>query len=272
MPDETPGRPDARGRLDGRAALVTGGSRGVGRAVVRRLAELGADVAFCYRRDVDAADALLAELAPLGGRHRAYSADLTAPGAAAGFVAAAHADLGAATVLVHNAGIASTGRTVERTPHQEYLTLYQIHALAGAEACAAALPAMRAAGGGSVVFVSSVVARGLGPGLAPYAMAKAAVEALASVLSFEERPHHVRVNTVAPGLVSTDMGDRLVRATTATASADSLDARYPFGRVCRPEDVADVVAYLAGDTASYVTRQTLTVDGGGNPDTLVHSS
>jgi 3-oxoacyl-[acyl-carrier protein] reductase len=263
-----------RARLDGRVALVTGGSRGVGRAIVRRLAELGADVGFCYRRDAAAATELVTALAPLGGRYRGYPADLGSPGAAAGFVTAATAELGAPTVLVHNAGIASTGRTVECTPHPEFASLYQVHALAGAEACAAALPAMRAAGCGSIVFVSSVVARGLGAGLASYAMAKAAVEALASVLSFEERQHGIRVNVVAPGLVSTEMGDRLVRASTAAArsSAAELDAGYPFGRVCRPEDVADVVGYLAGDTASYLTRQVIMVDGGGNPDTLVHAT
>ncbi|TDV56219.1 SDR family NAD(P)-dependent oxidoreductase [Actinophytocola oryzae] len=259
MPDRT--------RLDGRVALVTGGSRGVGRAVVRRLAELGAEVAFCYRRDVGAAEELVAEL---DGRASAYAADLATPGAAAEFVAAASADLGAPTVLVHNAGIASSGRSVEHTTQEEYLRLYQVHALAGAEACTAALPGMRTAGGGSIVFVSSVVARGLGAGLAPYAMAKAAVEALASVLSFEERTNGIRVNVVAPGLVSTEMGDRLVRAGSASSAAESLDAHYPFGRVCRPEDVADVVGYLAGDTSSYLTRQTVVVNGGGNPDTLVH--
>jgi 3-oxoacyl-[acyl-carrier protein] reductase len=259
-------------RLDGRIALVTGGSRGIGRAIVTRLAELGADIAFSYRRHKDAADALIEDLEPLGGRYAAFAADLGAPGSARELVQRADVRLGAPTILVNNAGISSSGRSVEHTLHTEYLALYQIHTLAAAEACAAVLPAMRKAGGGSIVFISSVVARGLGPGLAPYAMAKAAIEALASVLSFEERQHGIRVNTVAPGLVSTEMGDRLVRVTLdeSVGSARELDAAYPFGRVCRPVDVANVVAYLAGETASYLTRQRIVVDGGGNIDTLVH--
>jgi 3-oxoacyl-[acyl-carrier protein] reductase len=261
-------------RLDGRTALVTGGSRGMGRAIVARLAALGADVAFSYRRRQDAADSLIAELAPLGGRYLAFAADLALPGAARQLAEQAAGQLGAPVILVNNAGTASSGRTVERTSPAEYLSLYQVHALAAAEACAAVVPGMRAAGGGSVVFISSVVARGLGPGLAPYAMAKAATEALASVLAFEERPHGIRVNTVAPGLVATEMGDRLVRASLAGAvsSAGDLDAGYPFGRVCRPADVADVVGYLAGDAASYVTRQVIVVDGGGGADELVHAA
>lgn len=130
-------------------------------------------------------------------------------------------ELGPPTILVNNAGQASRGRSVEHTSHEEYMHLYQVHVLAAAEACAAVLPGMRRAGGGSIAFISSVVARGLGPGSAPYAMAKAAGEALASVLSFEERPHGIRVNTVAPRLVSTEMGDRLVRASLAGAASSA---------------------------------------------------
>jgi 3-oxoacyl-[acyl-carrier protein] reductase len=261
------------GYLEGRVALVTGGSRGVGRAIAARLATLGADVAFSYRRRQDAADKLIEELAPFGGRYAAFAADLSVPGAARTFAERAADELGPPTILVNNAGQASRGRPVEHTTHEEYMHLYQVHVLAAAEACTAVLPGMRSAGGGSIVFISSVVARGLGPGSAPYAMAKAAGEALASVLSFEERPHGIRVNTVAPGLVSTEMGDRLVRASLAGAasSADELDAGYPFGRVCRPADVADVVSYLAGHAAAYLTRQVIVVDGGGNPDILVHA-
>ena len=130
-------------------------------------------------------------------------------------------ELGPPTILVNNAGQASRGRSVEHTSHEEYMHLYQVHVLAAAEACAAVLPGMRRAGGKSIAFISSVVARGLGPGSAPYAMAKAAGEALASVLSFEERPHGIRVNTVAPRLVSTEMGDRLVRASLASAASSA---------------------------------------------------
>jgi len=253
----------------GTVALVTGGSRGVGRGIVERLARDGVHVAFAYRRDAEAAAAVQRAVEATGGHATGYVADLAVPGAAAALVATVTAELGAPTILVNNAGIASSGRSVVDTPIEEYLRLYQMHALASMEAATAAVPGMRALGGGAIVFISSIVAHGRMPGTAPYAMAKAAVEALASVLALEERPHNIRVNVVAPGLVASDMGDRLVRARVGSDRAAELDLVYPFGRVCRPQDVADVVAYLASDAASYVTRQVVTVDGGGDIETLV---
>jgi len=98
---------------------------------------------------------------------------------------------------------------------------------------------------------------------APYNMGKAALEALALTLAKEERGHGVHVNIVAPGLVVTDMGDRLARATSGVQQASDLDAVSPFGRVCRPEDVAGTVAFLVSDAASYLTGQRVAVDGGG---------
>ena len=102
-------------------------------------------------------------------------------------------------------------------------------------------------------------------GGAAYTMAKAAMETAARTLAHEERPHGVRVNIVAPGLVATDMGERLVAASGAPTIADLDVARYPFGRVARPEDVAGVVAFLASADADYLTAQRILVDGGG-PD------
>jgi 3-oxoacyl-[acyl-carrier protein] reductase len=96
-------------------------------------------------------------------------------------------------------------------------------------------------------------------------MGKAALEALAATLALEELAYGTHVNVVAPGLVVTDMGDRLARAVTGAENAEALDARAPYGRVCRPEDVADVVAYLVSEQASYLNGQRIEVDGGGSP-------
>jgi 3-oxoacyl-[acyl-carrier protein] reductase len=100
------------------------------------------------------------------------------------------------------------------------------------------------------------------PGGAPYMMGKVALEALGRTLAVEEQPHGIRTNHVAPGLVVTDMGDRLARAVAGVSSATDLDARFPYGRVCRPEDVAAVVGWLVSDAASYVNGQRIGVDGG----------
>ncbi|WP_286900572.1 SDR family oxidoreductase [Thermocrispum sp.] len=242
-------------------AVVTGGSRGLGRGIVRRLAA-AYRVAFTYRRDKDAAAELVSALEADGGEAFAYQADLAQAGEArrvAEEITAAH---GPVTAVVGNAGAASRGLSTTDTPDVEYLRLFQLHALANVELVRALLPSLRRTKG-SVVFVSSVVANLLPAGTAPYAASKAALEAIAVVMAREEREHHVRVNVVAPGLVATEMGGRLAKATVGERDLEALDRASPFGRVCRPEDVADAVAYLLSSAASYVTGHRLVVDGGG---------
>jgi 3-oxoacyl-[acyl-carrier protein] reductase len=145
------------------------------------------------------------------------------------------------------------------------------------EAAWAVAQGMRTAGRDAIVFVSSTTTV-RPPGSAPYTAAKAALEAAASVLAIEEREHGIRINVVAPGLVATDMGDRLVRASSLSAAggragaAVDLDTAFSFGRVCRPEDVADVVAFLVGNSSSYVAGHRVVVDGGGAAGALLPAS
>src|SRR5690606_17128938 len=114
-----------------------------------------------------------------------------------------------------------------------------------------------------VVMISSVAAQGLGARGAPYNMGKSAQEAVAYTLAKEERPHGIHVNVVAPGLVNTDMGRRLARATRGVEDIHELDDKSPFGRVCAPEDIADAVVFLCSEDAAYITGQRITVNGGG---------
>ena len=137
-----------------------------------------------------------------------------------------------------------------------------VHALGPLALIRLLLPAMRTRPRADIVVVSSAITSHAPPFSAPYTMAKAALEAAARTLSREERSHGIRVNVVAPGLVATDMGERLVRAVDGRTLHD-LDAQYPFGRVCLPEDVAGVVAFLTSADSGYVTGQRLVVDGGG---------
>jgi NAD(P)-dependent dehydrogenase (short-subunit alcohol dehydrogenase family) len=251
--------------LEGRVALVTGGGRGIGRAIALGLAEGGADVAVNYRRDEEAAAATVKEIEALGRRSRAYAADMSSPAEVEAMAAAAVADFGFVDILVNNAGIASRGRSVADTDAVEVDRLLRTHAVGAHVACRAVLPSMRARPRGDIVMISSVITRDFPPNGAPYAMAKAALEALARTLAREERRHGIHVNVVAPGLVDTDMGRRLAKATMGADDIRALDASFPFGRVCSPEDVAGVVRFVVSPAAGYMTGETFRVDGGGGP-------
>lgn len=245
-------------------ALVTGGGRGIGRAIALGLAADGADVAINFHRDEEAAHEVVAEIEKLGRRARAYCAAVESLPQCATMTGAIAADLGPITILVNNAGIASRGLTVHDTTPDEFERVVRVHGFGPFNLSHLVLPGMREQGGGSIIMVSSASSKLLLAGGAPYNVGKAAMEALAATLAKEEAPHHIRVNIVAPGLVVTDMGRRLARATQGVDDIAQLDAESPFGRVCRPEDVADVVCYLASDRAGYVTGQRIYVDGSGS--------
>jgi len=245
-----------------RVALVSGGGRGIGRAVSLTLADAGFDVAVNYRRDADAAAATVAQIEQRGGRAVAYVAAVDDAEQDAAMVEAIVADFGHVDALVHCAGNASRGHDVVDTDPTEPLRLFNVHAAGAHHLCRLTVPLMRAQGGGSVVLISSIVAQDTRPGMAPYVMAKAALEILGVTLGMEERAHGIRVNVIAPGLVATEMGDRLIRVTQGREQASDLDEHAPFGRVCRPEDIAGAVGFLLSEAGSYVTGQRIAVDGG----------
>jgi len=249
--------------LAGRVALVTGGGRGIGKAISLALGADGATVAVNYRRDEEAALATVAEIEKAGGKAKAYAASVEDWDADKAMVEAIEAELGPVSILVNNAGIASRGQSVADTDPAEMERVVRTHAFAPHYLSKLVLPGMRTCPRGDIIMISSVAARGLGPNGAPYNMGKAAMEALAMTLFKEERRNNVRVNIVAPGLTETEMGTRLAKATQGVQSMRDIDARSPFGRVCQPEDIADVVRYLVSEGAFYVTGQKIEVDGGG---------
>jgi NAD(P)-dependent dehydrogenase (short-subunit alcohol dehydrogenase family) len=256
------------GPLAGRVALVTGGSRGVGRAIAGRLAADGAAVAVNYRRDQAAADDVVGAITAGGGRAVAYQAAIGDDEAVRAMTEAIQADLGEVDLLVSNAGTASRGQPIATTEPGEYLRLLSVHTLGPVALIRLLLPAMRSRSRADIVVISSAITDHAPLNSAPYSMAKAALEMAARTLAREERPHGIRVNIVAPALVATDMGERLVRAIDGRGLHD-LDSQYPFGRVCRPEDVAGAVAFLVGPDAGYVTGQRLVIDGGGAEPAIV---
>ena len=248
--------------LTGRIALVTGGSRGIGRAICLALAEDGADVAVNYRRNDAAASQTVADIEALGRKARAYQAPVDDFDALAAMVASAEKELGPIDILVNNAGIASRGQSVVDTDPAELERCVRVHALGPAQLCKLVLPGMRTRPRGDVIMISSVATLHWAPNSAPYNMGKAAMEALAFGLAKEERANNIHVNVVAPGLVETEMGRRLVKA-QGVDDIKAIRGRMPFGRVCQPEDIANVVRYLVSEGGSYLTGEKLNAHGGG---------
>jgi 3-oxoacyl-[acyl-carrier protein] reductase len=258
------------GEMAGRIALVTGGGRGIGRGISELLAAEGASVAVNYRRDRAAADDTVAAIHAAGGVARAYEGSVDDPAVCADMVAAVVDDFGGLDTLVCNAGVASRGHAVADTDPDEMISVITTHAFGPHHLARLALPHLRAraAGGGraDIVMISSVATSNMGARGAPYNMGKAAMEALALTLAKEERANGIHVNIVAPGLVETDMGVRLARAITGNRQMDdlrALDAASPFGRVCQPLDVANVVLWLCSVGSGYITGQRIECNGGG---------
>lgn len=248
--------------LQGRVALVTGAGRGIGRSIALTLAQAGADVALNYRRDEASVLEVAAEIGRLGRCARIYRAPVEEYDACASMADAVLKDFGAIDILVNNAGIGSRGQTVAETGLDEVERVMRVHAFGPFHLCQRLLPAMRTRRRGDIVMISSIATRLFSANGSPYAMAKAAMEALARTLAKEERSHGIRTNIVSPGLTVTDMGRRLARA-RGTDDIHALDTSAPFGRLSVPQDVASLVLFLVSDANFHVNGQNIAVDGGG---------
>ncbi|MFH8788958.1 SDR family NAD(P)-dependent oxidoreductase [Streptomyces roseoverticillatus] len=241
-------------RLDGKAALVTGATRGIGRATARALAQAGADVIGCYHKDEEAAEAVLRALRETGGKHRMVRADVTRPEDVERLMDACR-EAGPVDVLVNNVGIDASAPLAD-LPEEDWQHVIETNLTSAYRVTRAVLPLLSA--DSSVVTVgSSAAARGV-PGRAHYGAAKAGIVGLTRALSKELGPKGVRVNAVAPGIVDTGTPGSGVpaelRARMARMSA--------LGRLVTAEEVAQSVLFLAGDASRYVTGITLNVDGG----------
>lgn len=236
-------------------AVVTGGSRGIGRAVVTRLAADGFDVAFCYRTRKDAAEEAAAEAGTAGARVLAYEADVASADQADALIAAAEERLGPPSVLVTCAGIVRD-RPLARMTEAEWDDVIQTNLYGTYHACrAAALPLMRH--GGSIVTLSSVAAAHGSPTQSNYAASKAGIVGFTLSLARELARSGVRANVVAPGLITTDITDDM-----PPKAHESIVRRIPLRRPGTAEEVADLVAFLVSDRARYITGQVVGIDGG----------
>jgi 3-oxoacyl-[acyl-carrier protein] reductase len=244
------------GRLEGRTALVTGGGRGIGRGIALEFAREGADVAINYRRDRAAAEATAAEIRTLGRRSVVLQADVGDREAVGRMVAEALAHLGRLDVTVANSGVAARFAPVASVDPAEWRRVLATD-LDGAFWTAQATVPHLIATRGVMLFISSVGADMAGAGGAPYPVAKAGVNALTKVLARELAPAGVRVNAIAPGVVRSEMGERLLRF-----HGEAVLQTIPLGRAGEPEDIGRAAVFLASADAGWVTGKILRVDGG----------
>ena len=235
--------------LTSRVALVTGGSRGIGAAIVRALAEAGAAVAINYRERKVAADALAASVIAAGGHAAAIAADVSRGDDVAAMFAHASAELGPVDVLVNNAGIA-LGRGIDDLTEEDFDRTIAVNLKSAFLCTKAALPSMRARKWGRIVNISSGAARGAGAVGPHYNASKAGMEGLTRGYAARLVKDGITVNAVAPSLIATDM----IGATGNAA------ARIPLGRPGTPEEVAQAVMLLIGN--GYMTGQTIAMSGG----------
>ncbi|RKT86641.1 3-oxoacyl-[acyl-carrier protein] reductase [Saccharopolyspora antimicrobica] len=236
--------------LHGKTAVVTGGSRGIGRAIVQRLTAEGATVLFGHVRDEAAAAALSADTGA-----RAELVDVGETDQVARLFAAADEHLGELDILVNNAGIPGTTPFLDIS-EAEYDRIMAVNAKGTFLAMQHAARRMR--GGGRIVNISSMSTAWASPGESAYAASKAAVEQLTQVAAKELGPRGITVNAVSPGPTDTD----LLRGAVGADAIAATEHMTPLGRLGRPTDIADVVAFLVGPDAHWVTGQNIRATGG----------
>jgi NAD(P)-dependent dehydrogenase (short-subunit alcohol dehydrogenase family) len=254
--------------LDGRVALVTGASKGIGRAIALELARAGADLVV-NARGRDDLERVAAEIRALGRRVAAVAADVATPAGAAELVARARAAFERIDVLVNNAGKGAPKPLLELTD-ADWQASFELNLMSAVRLSLACVPIMRAQGGGRIVNISSRVGRQPDPYFAAYAAAKAALINFTKTLANAFSKDGILCNCVVPGLVRTEAvleaAEKSAAATGKTVDeifAETLRRRpIPAGRLGEPDDVAGLVVFLASSRASWITGGTFTVDGG----------
>ena len=243
------------GALDGQVALVTGGSRGIGRAIALELAGQGAAVAVNYRANADAAAGVVEEIEGAGGTARAYQADVSDTTACEAMVEAVVNDLGPVRVLINNAGT-TADRTVARMTPEEWHTVIETNVNGLYNVTKPAWPVMGEAGGGHVVCISSIVGETGRLGLVNYGTSKEAAIGFVRGLAREGARFHINVNAVAPGFIETDMLSGLNEQ-----QRENLMGEILLGRLGEPEEVASLVRYIVTE-GTYITGSVFNVNGG----------
>jgi len=246
----------SRFSLAGKCAVVTGGSRGIGRAIALGLAEAGADILLTYREKSGEADAVVKIIEAKGQRAKAVQMDVTNRATVEAAVQAADA-FGAISILVNNAGI-NKPTDFDQISDADWDNILATNLKGPFMAAQAFLPLLKKAGGGAMVHIGSVSGQYGGPRTAHYAASKAGLISLAQVIARFGAAHNIRSNVVSAGLIASDMAAGGLAAASVQKAAENILLK----RMGSPDEVADAVVFLASDAASYITAQTLNVNGG----------
>jgi 3-oxoacyl-[acyl-carrier protein] reductase len=245
---------DAKGKV----AVVTGAGRGVGRGIALKLAEAGADVIIFYRKKPEPAELVKSEIEKMGRKVKAYQCDVSDHDLVHEVFKEIKQDFKRIDVLVNNAGLASWGNFIHDTTYEEWDKVLKTDIYGPYNCIREALPIMREQQGGHIINISSTITMSYMATGGPYAVAKAGIEALTKVVAKEEMSNNIRVNAIGPGLVETDMGRKML-------GIDDMKEIYkqsPFGRVCQPEDIGNLILFLISEEGSYIHGQVIYVNGG----------
>jgi 3-oxoacyl-[acyl-carrier protein] reductase len=243
-------------RLKDQVALVTGGSRGIGRGIVKAFAAEGARVTIVYRGNQTAADSLVQEIVQAGGIAQALQVDVTDTDAAQQCVERVEKEWGRFDILVNNAGIIRDDLFVRMEP-EAWQSVLQTNLGGTYNFCRAAAYKLMRQRSGRIINISSVAAEHVNLGQANYAASKGAINAFTRALAVELASRGVTVNAIAPGFIETDMSEAV-----RNKAGDMIKKIIPMRRLGQPEDIARVAVFLASADAGYITGQVLTVDGG----------
>ena len=246
----------SRFSLAGKCAVVTGGSRGIGRAIALGLADAGADIVLTYREKAAEAEAVVKAITAKGRRAEAVRMDVTDRASVDAAVKAAET-FGAVSILVNNAGI-NKPTDFDQISDADWDDILATNLKGPFMATQAFLPLLKKAGGGAMVHIGSVSGQYGGPRTAHYAASKAGLISLAQVIARFGAAHNIRSNVVAAGMIASDMAAGGLAAASVQKAAENILLK----RMGSPNEVADAVVFLASDAASYITAQTLNVNGG----------
>lgn len=246
--------------LQGKTALVTGGSRGIGRAVCLALAGQGADVAVNYQAASQAAEEVVAEIKGMGRRSFHHQTDVSDNQQVTAMVDRVISELGGIDILINNAGIGASGAFIDANI-EEWQRVMNVNVNGPFYTMKAVLPHMRQRGGGNIINISSNITKWYPANSSVYATSKAALNTFTQIVAKEEAVNNIRINIICPGLIETDMArDGMARRSEEEVKV--FKEGMPMKRMGQPSEIAEVAAFLVSDKASYVTGQLIFVNGG----------